>query len=478
MVGTTLGHYRIEAEISQGGMGTIYRAVHAQTGQVAAIKVLRPALAEDRHFLQRFRREMLALQEIHHPNVIEIYEVGSEGNIHYYAMEYLGKSLADLLVGGPLAPRRAVAIAREVAQGLEAAHAAGFFHRDIKPGNILFADDGRAKITDFGIAKVAEATRVTQTGAIVGTPTYMAPEQAEGPNVDARADVYSLGCVLYEMLVGRPPFDGHSAMDVLRKHRFSLPEHPKTLNPQLPLTLCNLVLQMLEKSPTRRPPTMAFLASAFEHIERNLTGEELPAPRPAVREPSAATIADRYERTAARLGTWAKRLAALAALALLAYVAYRAGAYLRRGPADYFRDAQALETSDEPGATRAYESLLKRYPGADEAEQAKARIAALRERARERERAAKSAIIELAPRDNTAAVRAQVAYAHFRRAEDEAKKGRVEHACEIYRRVREQFADTPWAARADARLHDLEAKLPPKKAEEEETSKQEKNESP
>jgi len=464
MVGTTLGKYRIEAEISHGGMGTVYRGVHAETGQIVAVKVLQPALAADRAFLQRFRREVLALQQVRHPNVIEVFDVGSEGAIHYYAMEFLASSLADLVRGGPLAPRRAVAIALQVARGLEAAHAAGFCHRDIKPGNVLFTADGVAKITDFGIAKISDATRVTQTGAIVGTPTYMAPEQAEGPDVDARADIYSLGCVLYEMLVGKPPFDGHTALDVLRKHRFSLPEPPKSLNPHLPATLSHLTLQLLEKNPARRPPSTAFVASALEHIARNLAGEEPAPPEPRPRPSSAAQAVEQYERVAASLATWAKRLAVLAAVALLAYIAYRVGAHLRRGPADYFREAQALEEKNEDAAADAYQALVQRFPDASEAEQAQARVNAIRER----QRAARANVLDLGARDNTAIVRVEMAGRHYRRAEDEAKRGRVEHACEIYRMVRDQFAETPWAPRADARLQELEAKVPPKKAETEE----------
>jgi len=465
MVGTTLGKYRIEAEISQGGMGAVYRGVHVETGQIVAVKVLQPALAADRAFLQRFRREVRALQQIRHPNVIEVLDVGNEGDVHFYAMEFLASSLSDLIRGGPLAPRRAVAIARQVALGLEAAHAAGFCHRDIKPGNVLFTAEGVAKITDFGIAKVSEATRVTQTGAIVGTPTYMAPEQAEGPDIDARADIYSLGCVLYEMLVGKPPFDGHTALDVLRKHRFSLPEPPKSLNPHIPATLSHLTLQLLEKNPARRPPNMTFVASALEHIARNLAGEEPAPPEPRPRQSSSAQAAEQYERMAARIATWGKRLAIVAGALVLAYIAYRVGAYLRRGPADYFREAQAVEAGNrDDAAVEAYQALIERFPESPEAEQAQGRVNAIRER----QRAARANVLDLGARDNTAIVRSEMAHRHFRRAEDEVQRGRVEHACEIYRMVRDQFPETLWAPRADARLQELEAKMHPKKPESEE----------
>ncbi len=212
MIGTTLGKFRIEAQVSSGGMGTIYRGADVETGQVVALKVLQQSLAADRSFLQRFRREVHVLSGIHHPNVVRIYDVGADGEVQYYAMEYLEQSLADLLRAGPVPIERAVRIASQVARGLTAVHAAGVRHRDVKPSNILFDAEGNAKIADFGIAKITDATRMTQTGVIVGTPSYMAPEQVDSQALDPRADIYSLGVVLYEMLVGLLPFDGHTSL--------------------------------------------------------------------------------------------------------------------------------------------------------------------------------------------------------------------------------------------------------------------------
>jgi len=455
MVGTTLGKYRIEAEISHGGMGTIYRASQLESGQVVAVKVLRPALAADRVFLQRFRREVRALQHVQHPNIIEIYDVGSEGEVHYFAMEYLERSLAELLRGGPLAPPEALQIARQVAHGLEAAHAAGICHRDIKPGNILFAPDGGVKVTDFGIAKVGEATRMTQTGAIVGTPTYMAPEQAEGPSLDARADIYSLGVVLYEMTTGRPPFEGKGALEILRKHRFSLPEPPKSLNRALPTALSNFILHMLEKSAAKRPAAMALVANTLGRMERNLAAQ--PEEEPGAPELSPDEMARRYERAVGRIAFWGKRLVLLGAVILLAYVVYELAAPVWRDPADYLREAHALEASDAQEAIAAYEALIERFPDEPEAEEALARIDALRAS----QQRAKPSVIKFRPDHNTVILRARTAYEHFRRARSEVEKGRIEHAKQIFRMVRDRFPDTPWAARADARLHDLEAKTPP-----------------
>jgi serine/threonine-protein kinase len=453
MVGTTLGKYRVEAQISEGGMGAIYRAVEVETGQVVALKVLRRVLATDRAFLQRFRREVRALQQVQHPNVIRIHDVGSEGDVHYYAMEHLPQSLADLLRAGRTELRRALQIASQVARGLEAVHAAGIVHRDVKPNNILLDPEGRAKVTDFGIARLGDATRMTQTGLIVGTPYYMAPEQVDDAEVDARADIYSLGVVLYEMVVGRPPFGGRTALEVLRQHRFSLPEPPKSRNPRLSSGLSHLILGMLEKAPAKRPPSMAQVADALEHIEGNLAEE---AKRPGWRPPepaaSSTELAERYERSYARFVRWGKVVAALAAALLLAHITHSIVAPLLRGPAQHLADAQALEARDVGEGIVAYDRLARRYPGTPEGEKALARANALR--AEEQKRA-----VAAQPRLSDSAVRARMAYLHYSRAEKVAEAGRLDHAREIYRRVREEYADTPWGPRADRRLKDIEAQL-------------------
>ncbi|MFP4056392.1 MAG: protein kinase domain-containing protein [Candidatus Brocadiia bacterium] len=455
-MGQTLGSFRVEEEISRGGMGAIYRATHAETGEQAAVKVLPPALAADRAFLQRFRREVRAVQQIEHPNVVRIHEVGTEGEAHYFAMEYFARSLADLLEAGPLPPQRALRIAGQVAQGLEAAHAAGITHRDIKPANILFAPDGRAVVSDFGIAKVSEATRMTQTGTIVGTPVYMSPEQAEGPQVDARSDIYSLGVVLYEMTAGRPPFEGRTSLDVLRHHRFSLPDAPKSLNPRIPGALSQLVLQMLEKRPSRRPPSMGYLVGAFQRLERNLAAREpTPEDQGARREPSAA---ETYERAVQRLTAWAKRLALAAGLALAAYAAYRLGAYLRMGPTDYLRRAQAAEDSDaDDEAIDAYQALVDRFPETPEAELARQRIEAI-EKKRQKQ---PEPLLDFGPARSPAQDRAEMAAKHFLRAQQAVQQKRLEDAARILRMVRDQYADTPWGPRAGQRLQELEVKTPP-----------------
>ena len=459
MVGTTLGKFHVDSQISVGGMGAVYRATHVETGQVVAIKVLQQALATDRAFLQRFRREVAALQKVQHPNVVRIYDVGSEENTHYYAMEHLGTSLAEMLQSGPLETQRAVQIASQVARGLGAVHAAGICHRDVKPGNILLDEQGNAKIADFGIVRVSDATRVTQTGVIVGTPTYMAPEQVDNMSVDARADVYSLGVVLYETLVGRPPFQGNTTLDVLRKHRYTLPEPPKSFRPQLPGALSHLVVGMLAKEPAKRPGTMAMVADALDHLGQNLAEETTrERDRPARRELNSDELASRGEQTFANLVTWAKLAVGIVLLLLVAFLGYRLVAYLRRDAGDYLREAREAEATDKAAAVGLYQALLRRYPKAPETVPARDRLNVLRDE--QRREATTDARAKGSPKDTSRATRVHVAYLHYLRAGKQAQAGDVEHARQIYRMIRGHFSDTDWAAKADQRLQELDGKTP------------------
>lgn len=462
MVGTTVGNYRLEAAIAKGGMGTIYRARNTENDQVAAVKVLRRELAANRSFLVRFRREVRALQEVEHPNVVRVLDVGEQGDIQYYVMEYFEKALAGLLREGPLEPVRALQLAAQAARGLQAVHDAGVVHRDVKPSNILIGDDGVARIGDFGVARLTTATRMTQTGAILGTPAYMAPEQAENPEVDRRADIYSLGVVLYEMLIGKPPFEGNTALDILQKHRLNLPEPPKSFNPRLPGALSRLALAMLAKDPARRPASMTVVADALEHLADNLNGR-LAAEGQPPRELSSTELRERYERTYARVAFWTKRAVALAAVVMAAYVAYRVGVYLNRAPADYLAKAAALEAKNQPGkALKVYEALLARFPEAAEAARARQRATAIRQE--QRRRALETASLALGGLDTIGKVRTEIAAQHFRRAEALAATGYPDDARRVYRLLRDHFADTPWGLRAARKLKALGEKDPSRPA--------------
>jgi serine/threonine protein kinase len=250
------GRYELDEVIGRGGMSTVYRATDTVLGRTVAIKVLSPALAEgDPVWVARFRREARAAASLTHRGVATVYDTGVEDGARFIVMECVpGNSLATILHDeAPLAPTRAVRIGAEVADVLSAAHAVGIVHRDIKPGNVMVSPDGTVTVLDFGIARSSDATTLTQTVSVLGTAAYMAPEQASGQAADARSDIYSLGCVLYAMLSGAPPFSGDLAAAVLHQHVNSEPSSLRDVMPAVPPSLAGLVDRMLAKSPRDRP---------------------------------------------------------------------------------------------------------------------------------------------------------------------------------------------------------------------------------
>ncbi len=250
------GRYDLDEVIGHGGMSTVYRATDTVLGRTVAVKVLSPALAEgDPVWAARFEREARAAASLTHSGVATVYDTGLEDGTRFIVMEFIaGKSLAAIVHDeAPLEPGRAVRIGAQVADVLSAAHGAGIVHRDIKPGNVMVGPDGTVKVLDFGIARPADATALTQTVSVLGTAAYMAPEQASGRPADPRSDIYSLGCVLYAMLSGAPPFAGDLAAAVLHQHVNAAPRPVRDVAPAAPKPLAGLVDQMLSKSPAARP---------------------------------------------------------------------------------------------------------------------------------------------------------------------------------------------------------------------------------
>ena len=263
-IGTKLGSYEIVAQIGAGGMGEVYRARDTRLGRSVALKILPGSFSSDGEQLRRFEREARSASALNHPNIITIYELGQEGGIHYIAMELIeGKTLRALLGAGGMPIRKVIEIAAQIAEGLAKAHEAGIVHRDLKPDNLMVTHDGFVKILDFGLVKNVPVGKTseddstltvseTHTGAILGTPGYMSPEQAGGHPADFRSDQFSLGLVLYEIVTGKRAFRRNTAAEtmtaILREHT----EPIAAQNPDAPAPLCWAIEKCLDKEPGKR----------------------------------------------------------------------------------------------------------------------------------------------------------------------------------------------------------------------------------
>src|SRR5262245_61868865 len=249
--------YELDQKIGEGGMARVYRGRDLRLNRQVAIKVLHSHYASDTNFLQRFHHEAQAAANLRHPNIVDVYDVGQDGDLHYIVMEYVpGSDLKALLMrNGALPIEQAVYVAECVANGLDAAHRVGMVHRDIKPQNIIVGEQGQVKITDFGIAKSSFSTALTETGVTFGTADYISPEQARGQPATPRSDIYSRGITLSDMLTGRLPFGGDSSVAVAMQHVSSDPPPLRMYNPRIPPQLESLALRALNKEPDGRPAT-------------------------------------------------------------------------------------------------------------------------------------------------------------------------------------------------------------------------------
>ena len=272
--------YRIERPLGQGGMATVYLAHDEDLDRPIALKILADNLAGDATFRDRFEREARLAARLSHPNVVRVFDVGESDGRPFIVMEYVeGDTLADELVRhGPLPPARAVELALQICSGLEAAHASGLVHRDVKPRNLLLRPDGVLKIADFGIARAAESTRVTEIGTILGTAAYLAPEQAQGLEATPAADLYSVGAVLYELLTGQVPYTATSLVELTAKQQAG-PPAPIAGAPAL-LELA--VIRCLEPDPSERPASAAALAAELAATEAPTIPLERGGPGPPV----------------------------------------------------------------------------------------------------------------------------------------------------------------------------------------------------
>jgi serine/threonine protein kinase len=291
-IGTQLGPYRIESLIARGGMGVVYLAEHVHLGRKAAVKILVPELAQDEAFRERFIRESRMAAATDHRNIIPVYDAGEADGELYIAMRYVvGTDLKDLLAReGRLDTDRAAAVIGQVAAALDTAHARGLVHRDVKPGNILIEEaGGHVFLTDFGLVKRSRSvSALTRAGQFVGTISYMAPEQIQGQEVDGRADVYSLGCVLYECLVGEPPYQRDQEVAMMYAHLVDPPPSVSERRPDLPPGVDDVMARAMAKSPGDRFQTGAELVEALREAVAAPPAptETVEAPPPVVVPPA------------------------------------------------------------------------------------------------------------------------------------------------------------------------------------------------
>jgi serine/threonine-protein kinase len=271
--------YEIIRELGRGGMGVVYQARHLKLNRPVALKMILAGSHAGAADLTRFQTEAQAIARLRHPNIVQIHEVGEHEGKPYFSLEFCGGgSLEKKLNGTPLPPKEAVALVETLARALQAAHEQHVIHRDLKPANVLLAEDGTPKVTDFGLAKKLDEAGQTASGAVMGTPSYMAPEQAggHGRDIGPACDIYALGAILYECLTGRPPFRAANAVDTVLQVVTDEPLPPSRLNSNVPRDLETICLKCLRKIPGQRYASAAMLA---DDLRRFLGGEPIQARR-------------------------------------------------------------------------------------------------------------------------------------------------------------------------------------------------------
>ena len=299
LVGREIAGYQIIERVGRGGMGTVYRAKQLSLGRDVAFKVLSPVLAWDKEFVQRFEDEVRAAARLVHPNIVQAYDVGHEGTIHYLTMQFMAGGTIEEKIDreGRVAPDRAVPMLIDVARGLAYAEEMGLVHRDIKPENLMLDERGTAKIVDLGIACQLQGRRsVVQSEGVFGSAHYIAPEQASGERIDGRADIYGLGASAYHMLSGRTLFRGDSPTEIMAKHVNEEPEPLDKAAPWVPRSLCRVIMKMIEKDPDDRYRSAKEVIQAFEGLGSGSPAAARPAELRHITDFATKPKTDRYKR--------------------------------------------------------------------------------------------------------------------------------------------------------------------------------------
>ena len=342
---TISGRYVILDLLGQGGMGQVYRARDTTLKRTVAIKVLWPHLAASERARTRFRREAQSAARLNHPSIVAVYDHGADQDLQYLVMEHLhGRTLAALLAEeGPLEPGDAVAVAAELGRALAAAHGAGIVHRDVKPGNVIVTSENGVKVLDFGIARAVTAETVTDTAAVMGTAAYLSPEQAAGGRADARSDIYALGVVLYEMLVGEPPFVGETPLAVAYKHLNDVPLPPSELRPGVPRGLDAVIARAMAKDPDQRYATAEAMVRDLDGVPE---AEDTAPLRLAVTGPAPP---ERRTGRVPRLLRWALIALLLVGLAFAVPLLVGAGRSPSPAPIREERPIPTIPATSSPG---------------------------------------------------------------------------------------------------------------------------------